>query len=161
MNQIMMGLLRAVAWVVALVWLLLIAFHIWGAFLVYVWFLNGISVFGFIASLFVVVTWTPYIIRARHRGPINVSTRAIVDWATLAYLGAIVFGTRLFLTVTEGTPVPTSDGRAWLGIFIWALLAFKVGLRADIWIRALRRGPNPLDDVSDHVKGPASIIDET
>lgn len=137
-----------------------VAIEQWGSFPVYEWYLNTIVLFGFICSVFVTVTWTPYIIRARRRGPLNVSVLAIVDFATLAYLGVIVFGLRAYLTMfVGGTPVPDNPGRAVLSLAIWTLVAIKVGLRAYIWRRAMRRGPLALDDVTDHVRAPLTVVE--
>lgn len=137
-----------------------IAIAQWGSFSVYSVYLNLIVVFGLACSLFVTLTWTPKIIRAYRRGRLNVSPLAIVDFATLAYLGTLVFGLRLVLTIMTGTPVPENAGRGVLNLAVWTLIAIKVGLRAYVWRRAMLRGPDALDDVTDRVRGPVVLAAE-
>jgi hypothetical protein len=134
--------------------------HTWGALAVYRWVLNGLVIFGFVCATFVAVTWTPYIIRAQRKERLRVSRLAVIDWATLAYLGAFVFGLRIVLSITEGTPDPASAPRALLNLAIWILFVFKLGLRAYIWLRALRRPGDALNDVSEQVRTPLEAVDE-
>jgi len=157
---VIVKVLRATLGVALIFLFFVVAVRTWGGFLVYSVFLNILVAFGFACSVFVITTWTPRIVRAKRRGRLNVSNLAVVDWATLAYLGAIVFGIRIVLTLMEGTPVPTSLPRAILNLAIWILVAFKLGLRAHIWLRALRRGPDAIDDVTDQVRTPAKVAEE-
>lgn len=97
---------------------------------------------GLVASLFVTVTWLPFVIKAKLQGD-NISGLAIVDYAGVSVLGVVSCGLRL-VGAGKGLVVTPPTGLATLlGLCVWSLVTTVLVVRAWAWFLTLRRHPRP------------------
>lgn len=125
-----------------IVFLLVLAGVVWALVLLpYEVIVVALAIIGFLASLFVMVTWTPFVVLARFRDKARVSYLLVIDFAGLSYLGVIVLGTRLWMVAADGVIVPPDPVRRFIGFGVWLMIALVTSVRAYAWFRTLRAHP--------------------
>lgn len=143
-RNVLIGLASMFVGALALMWL-----FVWMPYEVVI---STEVVIGFVASFYIIASWLPLALKAYRRKDHTVSLFSIIDIAGMSLVGVIVFALRIYVSATDGVPVPSVFIMRIIGIGTWTLITSLMCIRAYAWHQTKREhsAEDVLTVVSEH-----------